>query len=406
MRESTMWATNGGPIIGEIKNGKKYPFGTVPASQYEDDQQIINARLSELNTAVTAAEANVQGLTTSIETLSQLYSSTVPGLSDSVSEIRTTLAALSTSLTSLSNAVNALTPRVAAAENSIVTDEQNIAAIQAVLPILENNITSLTSEINDLKNRMSTLEVGMATLRQQLLNSVYTINNQLDLIVTDKAAIKASLQALITRENAFEAEMTNAVERLNERVTILEHGNVPLEIVSFTASPNVCEIGGTENVILSWEVQGIYDSITINGDQVTGTSMTVPNVQEPTTFTMAVTDWKGHRVTKTITVSFANHVFWGASSTEVPNEGTVKSLDNSELSNERTRVFEVSTDNEYIYYCYPKRLGTSEFEINGFVGGFEDPAVIAIDNHSEYEEDYYVYRSANKISGTFTVHVI
>ena len=63
-------------------------------------------------------------------------------------------------------------------------------------------------------------------------------------------------------------------------------------------------------------------------------------------------------------------------------------------------------NDEYIYYSYPKRLGTSEFEINGFVGGFEDPTIIAIDNHSEYEEDYYVYRSANKISGTFTVHVI
>ena len=25
MRESTMWATSGGPIIGEIRNGKKYP---------------------------------------------------------------------------------------------------------------------------------------------------------------------------------------------------------------------------------------------------------------------------------------------------------------------------------------------------------------------------------------------
>ena len=61
---------------------------------------------------------------------------------------------------------------------------------------------------------------------------------------------------------------------------------------------------------------------------------------------------------------------------------------------------------EYIYYAYPKRLGTSEFMVNDFTGGFEDPAIVSIDNHSEFYEDYYVYRSANKLSSTFEVHVL
>ena len=44
--------------------------------------------------------------------------------------------------------------------------------------------------------------------------------------------------------------------------------------------------------------------------------------------------------------------------------------------------------------------------VNDFTGGFEDPAIVSIDNHSEFYEDYYVYRSANKLSSTFEVHVL
>ena len=57
MRESTMWATQGGPIIGEIRNGKKYPFGTVSATQYEEDMAALNAEISGLNSAVVACQA-------------------------------------------------------------------------------------------------------------------------------------------------------------------------------------------------------------------------------------------------------------------------------------------------------------------------------------------------------------
>ena len=105
-------------------------------------------------------------------------------------------------------------------------------------------------------------------------------------------------------------------------------------------------------------------------------------------------------------MDFVNHIFWGVSASANQTEGNVKALDNTELSDVRARTIHVSANNEYVYYAYPKRLGTSEFRVNGFTGGFEDPVIVSIDNHAGYDEDYYVYRSANKLNSTFDVHII
>ena len=88
MRESTMWATEGGPIVGEIRNGKKYPFGTVSATQYEADMAALNTEISGLNAAVVACQGSLTGLSSALDTLSGQYAATVPGLSQAVSDIR------------------------------------------------------------------------------------------------------------------------------------------------------------------------------------------------------------------------------------------------------------------------------------------------------------------------------
>ena len=600
MRESTMWASQGGPIIGEIKNGKKYPFGTVPATEYDADMQALRTEIAGLNTAVVSCEGTLSGLQTALDTLAGQYAATVPGLSQSVADIRveitgvissiTTLtetlgAAIgdvdtkvdnldssyntrfdtlgnridalaakeagdvetltgrldtaasdlrstqitvrdhSSSITSLTNsisqlsgdlyaldrtvdantaaienqaatigtmasdlgavtdlatatsattaanseaitgirdaitqmrasitanaqAINAfnaaiteltstqnvdratLTARIAAAENSITALSQNvesystalnnrisgvradvdanmrdIAVIQSTLQTQGAAIASAEDRCTAVESRMNAQEVGMATLRQQLLNSVMNIENEIEQVVTDKAAIKANLAALTSEVSAYEADVNATLSEYNTRIARLED-STPLEIISFTASPDVCELGGSENVVLSWNVQGSVESITINGDPVSGTSKTIPNVRENTSFTLNAVDTRGNVARKTISVNFVNHIFWGTSPNAEATEGTLKALDYTELSDVRARDIHVSPDNEYIYYGYPKRLGTSEFRVNGFTGGFENPAIISVDNHAGYDEDYYIYRSANKLNSTFEVHII
>lgn len=600
MRESTMWATQGGPIIGAIRNGKKYPFGTVSATQYEEDMQALNTEISGLNSAVVACEGTLTGLQTALDTLAGQYAATVPGLSQSISDLRvqvgdvsaaltaatqsltasisavdtkadnidascsqrytaldsrttilaakeasdvetlterldtaasdirlvqisvrdntasigtlnTTTGRLSTdvegltssvqantsaienqaatigtisndlgavtdlatatsattaanseaitgirdaitqmraSITANATAINAfnaaiteltstqnvdratLTARIQAAENSVTAlsntvdamnttlsnqisglradmtvNSQDIAVIKSTLQTQGAAIASAEDRCTAVESRMNAQEVGMATLRQQLLNSVMNIENEIEQVVTDKAAIKANLAALTSEVSAYEADVNATLSEYNTRIARLED-STPLEIISFTASPDVCELGGSENVVLSWNVQGSIENITINGDPVSGTSKTIPNVRENTSFTLNAVDTRGNVARKTISVNFVNHIFWGTSTSAEPTEGTLKALDFTELSDVRARDIHVSPDNEYIYYGYPKRLGTSEFRVNGFTGGFENPAIVSVDNHAGYDEDYYIYRSANKLSSTFDVHII
>ena len=600
MRESTMWATQGGPIIGEIKNGKKYPFGTVSATQYEEDMAALNTEISGLNAAVVACQGSLTGLSSALDTLSGQYAATVPGLSQSVSDIRVQITEVSTALsaavtrldasisgvsgevstldTSLSDRisqterglqstnaavsantqdiavntanissltgrvdtlnskvthdVDALTGRMTAAEGDIqgldltlrehsseissqggtigilssdlgavtdlatatsattaanseaitgirdaitqmrasitanadainafnaaiteLTSTQNVdrATLTARIAAAENSVTALSNTVDSInttlsnqisglradmtvnsqdiavikstlqtqgaaiasaedrctavESRMNTQEVGMATLRQQLLNSVTIIENEMEQVVTDKAAIKADLAALTAAVNAYEADTDATLREYNQRLAHLED-STPLEIISFTATPDVCEIGGSENVVLNWNVQGNIETLTINGDAVSGTSKTYANVHEDTSYTLNAVDAKGNIARRTISVDFVNHIFWGVSASANQTEGTVKALDNTELSDVRARTIHVSANNEYVYYAYPKRLGTSEFRVNGFTGGFEDPVIVSIDNHAGYDEDYYVYRSANKLNSTFDVHII
>lgn len=600
MRESTMWASQGGPIIGEIKNGKKYPFGTVPATEYDADMQALRTEIAGLNTAVVSCEGTLSGLQTALDTLAGQYAATVPGLSQSVADIRVDITGVISSITTLTetlgaaigdvdtkvdnldssyntrfdtlgnridalaakeagdvetltgrldtaasdirstqitvrdhttsingltgrmtaaegdiqgldltlrehsseissqgetigilssdlgavtdlatgtaattaanseaitgirdaitqmrasitanaDAINAfnsaiteltstqnvdratLTARIAAAENSITALSQNvesystalnnrisgvradvdtnmrdIAVIQSTLQTQGAAIAAEEDRIQAVESRMNTQEVGMATLRQQLLNSVTIIENEMEQVVTDKAAIKADLAALTAAVNAYEADTDAALREYNQRLAHLED-STPLEIISFTATPDVCEIGGSENVVLNWNVQGNIETLTINGDAVSGTSKTYANVHEDTSYTLNAVDAKGNIARRTISVDFVNHIFWGVSASANQTEGTVKALDNTELSDVRARTIHVSANNEYVYYAYPKRLGTSEFRVNGFTGGFEDPVIVSIDNHAGYDEDYYVYRSANKLNSTFDVHII
>lgn len=575
MRESTMWATQGGPIIGEIRHGKKYPFGTVTMAKFDEQIAEINERIDGLNFDVVACQGALTGLQTSLDTLSGQYAATVPGLSQSVSDIRVQITevdtALSAAVTRLESSIGDLTQtvhgldisfteQIAGVEREVQSTNAAVSANTQDIAVNTANISALTGTVDALSNKVthdvdalagrmttaegdiqgldltlrehsseissqgetigilshdlgavtdlatatsattaanseaitgirdaitqmrasitdnatainsinsaiaeltSTQNVDRATLTARIAaaeNSVTalsqtvegyntTLSNQIsglraDLTVNsqDIAVIKSTLQtqgAAIdtqsnriteteTRMNALEVAMAtlrqqllNSTMNLQDEITRLNTGLTSLEgrvaalendkvfdIVSFTASPNICELGGHQNIVLTWDIRGAASQILLNNQEVTGNTITIPDLSEPTTFTLTIRDAGGNVRTKSVDVVYENHVFYGTSASPNATEGTVKALEFTELSEDRARTFSALAQYEYIYYAYPKRLGTSEFMVNDFKGGFEDPAVVSIDNHSGYEEDYYVYRSANILNSTFEVHVI
>jgi hypothetical protein len=58
---------------------------------------------------------------------------------------------------------------------------------------------------------------------------------------------------------------------------------------------------------------------------------------------------------------------------------------------------------QYIWFCYPKRLGTVTFWVGGFEGGFQPVETVSLTNMNGWTEDYYCWRSTNANLGSTAV---
>ena len=196
----------------------------------------------------------------------------------------------------------------------------------------------------------------------------------------------------ITDDLRLDAAYTDIISRL----AALEY--VPVAIKAFTANPATIEMGSTPTVTLQWVIEGDWDTLTLNGNAVTGQYTTV-QASATTTYTLVAADDQTES-TKTATVTAANQVYWGAAA----NTDSVTTLANKTLSNTKSRTITVNAGSgTYIIYALPKRLGTVTFKVNGFDGGFSSPEEKNLTNASGYSEAYYVYKSTNAGLGNTTV---
>ena len=345
------WASECGPVIGEIRNGKKYLYGCVTAEQYEQDMHNIEINLS--------------------------------GIAQSVSDIK---------------------GQMAAVKSDINTINVKVDNTSEVIRLIDNRINAVETATSKLTSRVSDIETVLAMLRNQHMNDTNNLRNRIDQLANNASVLKAEIQSVSVSVASLSQETAVSIAALNERVSNIEGGEA-VEIMSFTATPNVAELGGTENIILAWTTRGDVKVTRINGDVVTGNELILKNVSSAAEYTLSVTDAKGITVSKKVSVTFVNHIYWGTDASGGTGEGVVKALDFEEMSDTRTRTITVNPLDQYVVYAYPKRLGTSTFMANGFTGGFREPATISIDNHSGYTEDYYVYRSENKLNVNFTIEI-
>ena len=113
-----------------------------------------------------------------------------------------------------------------------------------------------------------------------------------------------------------------------------------------------------------------------------------------------VTNLDGSRVAGTITafsgiVTGYNRRYWGTSATAVFTLGSeVTGLSNNELSSTRVKTFDIDFNGEYLYYCYPSRMGLATFTVGGFGVGFV-LTTMSVTNSATvpYTETFNIYRS-------------
>lgn len=237
-----------------------------------------------------------------------------------------------------------------------------------------------TKEESDAKYAVKQTEADLAALTAE---------------VGTKAA-QADLSDL-TETVAGKADESECVD-IRARLDALEYKDI--KINSFTAAPALSEIGSLQTVTLSWSLNKQATSQNINGAPVEGSSKQFTDVTSNQTYTLNVSD--GHtNASKTVNVSFANRIYYGAAA----DLTTVTEL-TSVLSNNPSRTITVNAGaGQYIIYAIPARLGDVAFYVGGFEGGFEDPVEQILSNASGYVETYKIYRSTNAGLGNTTVEI-
>ena len=204
-------------------------------------------------------------------------------------------------------------------------------------------------------------------------------------------------------------DLDGRIDTLESQIAELLY--VPIAFSSFTNNVGAKEIGSiVRSVTLSWGINKTPTTLTLDGQSidVNSTSKTISDLaityENNKTWKLVATDEK-NSVEKTTTITFCNAIYYGVGTQE--NEftgGFVTSL-TMRLQTGKAYDFTVNPNDQYIYYAVPKSRGTVTFKVGGFEGGFEAPEIVSVTNSAQYTEDYYVYRSTNKITGSTSVDV-
>ena len=234
-------------------------------------------------------------------------------------------------------------------------------------------------------------------------------------LAIQNATLELDSTLSLTGKAADASAVGAALERLEDIINY-----IPIDLTSVSISPEVAEKGSVlTSVTVSYICNKTPSSLTINDIEYTpktSDNVVISNlaVRANRTFTVSVSDLGSPSSTpktesKNVTVHFYNRCYWGIARNNGPIDSDfVKRLSDKPISDSKKRSFTVEAgspgDGWYIWYAYPKRLGTCTFAVGGFEGGFEQPLEVLVENDSEFAEDYYVYRST--YDGLGSVYVV
>lgn len=269
-------------------------------------------------------------------------------------------------------------------------------------------INDLHKTINTRLDKLETSSEFYATGLESVRSEVNSLGRDIQALAAKHDSDVATIDRRITGIESNISTIGRQIAELDARVSKLEKTSPAIKIISFKASPMLVLQGTSANINFIWELNSPASSIRINGESVSGTSYTMNNVTSARTFTLVVADADGNTDTASVYVDFLNAIVYGSSGDAVPTSATLSALGTKVVSEEISRTISVSTGNgNYIYYAYPRRLGTVRFFTYGmFEGGFKDPQTVTFTNSAGYAEEYYVYRSANKLTGNTEIQIV
>lgn len=375
--------------------------------------------LQEQSSKVTSNASKIVSLETAKENIDAQISNistVISGLNDRITALETRLAEYQSSMLlktdNIENRISEYASDLRTAEENIRTNTNSIAQktsdinrINASLSEMstrhQNDVNVLANAVADTNSRIDVTSSTLAALTAHHVDDVESLSRRINSVNTVSLSAKERADSAVSTVNAYQSEVRNALNQMSTRIEEIEQAE-PANILRFIAKPNICEIGGIENIVFLWDVTGDIRKIMLNDIDVTDSegTYTVPGLQTNSEYTLKVITKGGGTMNKTIGVSFVNHIYWGVSAISDMSKAIVKGLANTEMTDEIERDIVFTLDDEFAVYAYPKRLGEVQVFVSVAPGGFEAPVTVSVDNHADYSEDYYVYRSTQQLTGT------
>lgn len=203
------------------------------------------------------------------------------------------------------------------------------------------------------------------------------------------------------------SKIVSLIDDLREQIEKNTPAPTPITITSFTADVSTVELGTVVQFItFRWETSIPPVKVWINDSIITNpgfkSSRYPAMISNTTTYRLTVEDEYGNKASKSLTVTFANVIYYGVSSTV----GAVDSQMQTVLSNNLNMSFTVDTGTDrFIQFASPARLGEPRFYQGGFEGGFELIGSGHLENNSGYSEVYNMYKSCQSGLGRVTIKV-
>jgi len=172
-------------------------------------------------------------------------------------------------------------------------------------------------------------------------------------------------------------------------------------ILHFDNNINVAQMGSTvTSVSLSWQYNKPVTQQLINENLLdidTRETSISENITADKTYTLQAQDGK-NTVNDTTSIWFYNNMYYGS------DFGNYSLENLNRVLSEKIKGFMTLNiaNQEYFYYIYPTRLGTSVFAMDDEVTLYEQKDLI---NESGYSEPYYIYRSNNHSLGEIHVEI-
>ena len=275
---------------------------------------------------------------------------------------------------------------------------------RATLPEVKNGI-----EIREpIASEDTTNEVGVATVGYVLTTAGATEDAFDSEGNYNKTTWKDGDRITAAKLNKIEDGIDGVNIDINELKSKVWDIQNPFDISSISINPNISQMGSTVSPKLTWNyTHSTVKSQTINNEAIENTlrTKTFTGVTTTTTYTLAATSNSNVEKSKSATITFANGVYYGKSTTSTYDSALISGL-TKQLSNSKDRTITVNAGaGEYIFYCIPSRLGACSFNVGGFDGGFSKVATVNFTNSDNYQENYDIYKSDNANLGNTNVTI-